>query len=1031
MKNLAKNIAIILACLAVLFTGCNNDVGGTIGSNALLAAFVNQNNDSNKNAASNITQLNVTATSDDGLVTFPVKEEDSRTILPGALDATQLTFYLWGSDQINTSANATLNIPQVVQFNANSSDPTTGTVPVNLSISSYKLKLAAVFTDKIAGLSLGNPLTAADAAKILKGSVVYGVADVDLRYNQDVKFYLSPSNLDGAGSVDIILKTAGGWSRPGYSVKVRIEDKSDGSVIKTLDATPVSSAHTLYTNAANAWNVPAATGTVIGTVNTSFTDTSEDLDKGIEYRLSNIKAGSYNFVVEFASTDDSTAKQYYYSDTLMILTNQVANKTSSSKGQILYIPEVIDLPANPPANLRVGYNKPDDYQTGYYLATFEWDDKSANEEYFKLDLLDVTDARASTPTAYGFTDEVNTALKTLALTEDIHATAVSAVPDEWTTLDGVTEVKAASYRETIFQDFKDIYAAGSLNKNSTSVSLWLPLGRAYVARLTAVNSATAQFSYIYSTAYAMDSSVFTAPATFHTVVVNTNAADGGDGTSYTPQHWTTALDFTDADAKKNAPIAINQYRITYNLSGGKFCQVDENGVPTNDPFTQVTDAAIVSAGLVKAENYDRSVNYSFITENGTALLDPIIWEYDSSTPKYATVYNGSTKAALTFKRWLKDAKDGDKYAEYAWETKTTEADVSKDVYVKSNDYGIINIKGSTHYAGTPASYDSTYSDNGYLYENKVFKITAFPSSSKYQDYEGLNLYADFGSDSGTVVIDNKAQYNLYSQNIRAYKFKNGAASPLHAYSTATAENAGDYTTTSSPWTKLFSYQENATAYTDGEVLAGANKVSTYWDTIAFVVVENQLAAATKDIYKKVVCDIKAVQGGVAQATATAVSETFTVGNGTTGTKNDRAFGGSTVADAGAEYSDPLSCIGGPGSGLGIHNAYCMTFNTSDLTPGSYIAYIKAYTDENEKNPYMYEVTFSLGEPEYVDSDYESATPGVSGKYYVKDNEGIYKLWQSGELSTPEKILGDLKIDPTPANIAAIVFQLKASALPKF
>ena len=181
MKNLAKNIAIILACLAVLFTGCNNDVGGTIGSNALLAAFVNQNNDSNKNAAANITQLNVTATSDDGLVTFPVKGEESRTILPGALDATKLTFYLWGSDQINTSANATLNIPQVVQFNANASDPSTGTVPVNLSISSYKLKLAAVFTDKIAGLSLGNPLTAADAAKILKASVVYGVADVDLR----------------------------------------------------------------------------------------------------------------------------------------------------------------------------------------------------------------------------------------------------------------------------------------------------------------------------------------------------------------------------------------------------------------------------------------------------------------------------------------------------------------------------------------------------------------------------------------------------------------------------------------------------------------------------------------------------------------------------------------------------------------------------------------------------------------------------------------------------------------------------------
>ena len=41
-----------------------------------------------------------------------------------------------------------------------------------------------------------------------------------------------------------------------------------------------------------------------------------------------------------------------------------------------------------------------------------------------------------------------------------------------------------------FQETKSKYAAGSLNKGSTSLSLYLPLGSAYVARLTAINEAS-------------------------------------------------------------------------------------------------------------------------------------------------------------------------------------------------------------------------------------------------------------------------------------------------------------------------------------------------------------------------------------------------------------------------------------------------------------------------------------------------------------------------------------------------------------
>lgn len=64
MKNLAKKIAFAMALLAVFFTGCNNDVGGSIGNGALLALLQQKPNES----SSTIKSLNVIATSNDTIV---------------------------------------------------------------------------------------------------------------------------------------------------------------------------------------------------------------------------------------------------------------------------------------------------------------------------------------------------------------------------------------------------------------------------------------------------------------------------------------------------------------------------------------------------------------------------------------------------------------------------------------------------------------------------------------------------------------------------------------------------------------------------------------------------------------------------------------------------------------------------------------------------------------------------------------------------------------------------------------------------
>ena len=97
MKNLAKKIAVAISFLAVLFSGCSNDVGGSISNTTLLTLLQLQ-----KNSASpkTISKLNVVATSSDEIVQFG---KNSRTILPSALQASDLTFYLWGEDVINGS----------------------------------------------------------------------------------------------------------------------------------------------------------------------------------------------------------------------------------------------------------------------------------------------------------------------------------------------------------------------------------------------------------------------------------------------------------------------------------------------------------------------------------------------------------------------------------------------------------------------------------------------------------------------------------------------------------------------------------------------------------------------------------------------------------------------------------------------------------------------------------------------------------------------------------------------------------------
>lgn len=984
MKNLSKKIAVALSVLAVLLVGCSNDVGGSMNNKALLASLLNNN--SNSSTSGQIKQLKIYAINDEELINFG----ESRTILPQAIDASKLTFYFWGTDQINAASNTSINKPQIKTFN-DSGDGVTGTVDVDLSISSYKLKLAACSNNDL-------PAEDATAATYIKNimakALLYAVADVDLRYNQDVKFYLNPNNIEGVGSVDIILRTLDQWKDEGYSVTVRIEDKATGTVISNKDIpTPKSSSQEWHTQI-SAWDAPAANTS--GTVNEGIATT-----EGVEYKVTNIPAGSYNLVVDFYNG----TKHYYYTDTLMILTNQVANKTNNGtydSGKKVYyveIPQVINKEPAAPKNLRVGYVDADDNEDGYYIATFEWDRVSTNEEYFLLQLLRLDECNngATTPASNktGFDDATKTALIALRDTADVNETPTKDVPAGWKALAAHTKAEKIQLRETVYQETKSKYAAGSLNKGSTSLSLYLPLGSAYVARLTAINEAsksvdggfdgtndTSMQKWIYTNADAL-TNVTPRPVTLNVTTANL------PGETVSPVSWTGAA--------TAAPLCVNRYRMLYNLNGGSFNDVNAVGIPSNFG-TPVHDSDLIAQGLERTY-YGYITKYSNISEDGSAFVDPLIWEYETTNHKYVTLYNGN----LTFKTWLKDSIDGPVYAKYNWDPGydahglTSPGDDAK-VFVNTG-YGILNIGCNlVNGAQGQGSYSTTHSSDGKLYTNKEFIIT-YPKAqplgtSTYPQFGNITLVANFGAADADVQIDNKYNYNLYSQNIRAFKIR-GAVNSTFKYTSSPSAATGVNTDTtgdggSNGLTSVLdctgltgSPLAAVTHYDNGEVTEGTNKVSTYWTQLSFVLVENTTTAA-KDVYNRASLDVYRDDGKQGVSHVEGIKTTFYVTDATKGTAENKVTDKTTAAAAGAAGSDPL--LGNPAD-VGSHNAYYFVINTSSLLPGKYTATINGFTDENEKTPYSKNVHFEITEPVYPDSAYaEQQTDSTTvGTYYVKNN----------------------------------------------
>lgn len=277
-------------------------------------------------------------------------------------------------------------------------------------------------------------ITEADDLAAVKGkAVLIGYAAVDLtRHANSASFTLKPDGLTTPGHVGLKTSLEGNWTIPDSinSVRLGIYNLTNGKAVTYSDDNT-----TVVT-------VTKSAGTTIAFPST-FGDSSKDL-----------APGTYTFKVEFLNAKAECEAEW--SDSLVIL----PGKTNSTA---VAVPNVLGTaPAAATAFTASYVAGTEDSTPGFYDVMFEWNgDACINERSFEIDLLEVTG-------------------KTVAEMPDSDekwdAAVIAASP-----------AKAVTYGADVIE--KQLYVEGSLLANNRSLTMKLELGKAYVARIRAVNHA--------------------------------------------------------------------------------------------------------------------------------------------------------------------------------------------------------------------------------------------------------------------------------------------------------------------------------------------------------------------------------------------------------------------------------------------------------------------------------------------------------------------------------------------------------------
>lgn len=276
-------------------------------------------------------------------------------------------------------------------------------------------------------------ITEADDLAAVKGkAVLIGYAAVDLtRHANSASFTLKPDGLTTPGHVGLKTSLEGNWTIPDSinSVRLGIYNLTNGKAVTYSDDNT-----TVVT-------VTKSAGTTIAFPST-FGDSSKDL-----------APGTYTFKVEFLDAKDECEAEW--SDSIVILPGKTNDKPVA-------VPNVIGAKPAAATDFTASYvDGTKDITPGFYDVKFEWKGAACvNERSFEIDLLEVTGS-------------------TVAAIPTDDTTWGSAVTDSGKT--------AVTYGSKVISD--PFYVEGSLLANNTSLTMKLPLGKAYVARIRAVNRA--------------------------------------------------------------------------------------------------------------------------------------------------------------------------------------------------------------------------------------------------------------------------------------------------------------------------------------------------------------------------------------------------------------------------------------------------------------------------------------------------------------------------------------------------------------
>lgn len=273
-----------------------------------------------------------------------------------------------------------------------------------------------------------------DELTVVKGkAVLIGYAAVDLtRQANSASFTLKPDGLTTPGHVGLKTSLEGPWTIPDNitTVKLGIYNLTNGKEVKYSDDNT-----TVVT-------VTKSAGTTIAFPST-FGDSSKDL-----------APGTYTFKVEFLDAKNECEAEW--SDSIVILPGKTNDKTVA-------VPDVIGAKPAAATDFTASYvSGTEDSTPGFYDVKFEWKGAACvNERSFEIDLLEVTGTKT--------------------------VTAIPISDTEWATAETDSGNKVVTYKSEVISD--QLYVEGSLLANNTSLTMKLPLGKAYVARIRAVNRA--------------------------------------------------------------------------------------------------------------------------------------------------------------------------------------------------------------------------------------------------------------------------------------------------------------------------------------------------------------------------------------------------------------------------------------------------------------------------------------------------------------------------------------------------------------